>query len=194
MIEISAWGNNHLGENLTRGSGALVLLIRGDLLRRYPNSVIYAVKAVKTGSTLGLSTSPADERPAIFRGTMKPDVTFLGFNLTEAAALGLDPAHPDGWFFVIQEQPTEPRFGMDVADFVKPPQPPPLNTWDDLSWRHLAGTEAGLKAMSHASVKIVLPNVPRATWGNNSNSAHHAYITLQRPVRIAIHASRMIKR
>ena len=125
---------------------------------------------------------------------MKPDVTFLGFNLTEAAALGLDPAHPDGWFFVIQEQPTEPRFGMDIAEFVKPPQPPPLNTWDDLSWRHFAGTEAELKAMSHASVNTVLPNLPRATWGNNSNSAHHAYITLQRPVRIAIHASRMIKR
>ena len=95
---------------------------------------------------------------------------------------------------MIQEQPTEPRFGMDVADFVKPPQPPPLQTWDDLSWRHLANTEAELKAMSHASVKIVLPNLAKANWGLNSNSAHHAYITLQRPVRIAIHAKQMIKR
>ena len=195
MREISVWLNNHLGQNLTRGSGGnLVLLIRGELLRRYPNSVIYAVKAVKTGGKIGLSTNANEELPPIFRGTMKPDVTFLGFNLTEAAALGRDPAHPNGWFFMIQEQPTEPRFGMDVADFAKPPQPPPLNTWDDLSWRHLAKTEAELKAMSHASVKIVLPNVPKAIWGINSNSAHHAYITLQRPVRIAIHAKQMIKR
>src|SRR6185369_3750050 len=194
MKEIRTWGNTHLGENLTRGSsGNLVLLIRGELLRRYPNSVIYAVKAVKTGGKLGLSTNANDESLPIFRGKMKPDVTFLGFNLTEAAALGLDPAQPNGWFFVIQEQPTEPRFGMDVADFVKPPQPPPLQTWDDLSWRHLANTEVELNAMTHASVKIVLPNLPKATWGINSNSAHHAYITLQRPVRIAIHAKQMIK-
>jgi len=195
MKEIRTWGNTHLGQNLTRGSsGNLVLLIRGELLRRYPNSVIYAVKAVKTGGKLGLSTNANDESLPIFRGTMKPDVTFLGFNLTEAAALGLDPAQPNGWFFVIQEQPTEPRFGMDVADFVKPPQPPPLQTWDDLSWRHLANTEVELNAMTHASVKIVLPSLPKATWGINSNSAHHAYITLQRPVRIAIHAKQMIKR
>jgi len=194
MLEISEWQNNHLGDSLPRGRGNLVLLIRGDLLLRYPNSVIYAVAAEKTGGGLGLSTRPADELPPIFRGTLKPDVTFLGFQLTEDAALGKDPNHPDGWFFVIQEQPTEPRFGMDVAEFVKPPQPPPLNAWDDLSWRHLVGSEAELKAMSHASVKTVLPNVPKARWGNNSNSAHHAYITLQRPVRIAIHAKQMIKR
>lgn len=193
MNEINTWSKNHLGQNLTRGSGTLVLLIRGELLRRYPNSVIYAVKAVKEGGTLGLSTAPADERSPIFRGTMKPDITFVGFNLTEAAALGRDPAHPQGWFFVIQEQPTEPRFGLDIADFVKPPQPPPLVTWDDLSWRHLASTEAELKAMSHASVKTVLQNAPKARWGVDSNSAHHAYITLQRPVRIAIHANQMIK-
>jgi hypothetical protein len=116
---------------------------------------------------------------------LKPDVTFLGFDLEE------DDARADpGWFFVIQQQPTEPRFGMDVGDFSK--EAPTLTTWNDLSWRHLAETEADLKALSHVSINTALPEIDKAKWGKNS--AHQAYITLQRPVRIAIHASEMIKR
>ena len=55
-------------------------------------------------------------------------------------AKGEPPHNPDGWFFVIQQQPTEPRFGMDAADFTK--DPPALTaTWNELSWRHMARTE-----------------------------------------------------
>jgi hypothetical protein len=180
---INQWRDRKLGENAGAGE-QLVLLIRGELLRRYPNSVIYAVAAKREQGRLELS-DPAVESHPLFRGTLKPDVTFLGFALTDKEAIA-DP----GWFFVIQEQPTEPRFGMDVANFAKPL--PELETWNDLSWRHLANTEAELKALSHASTKTVLPEVAdKAKWGKNS--AHQAYITLQRPVRIAIHAKEMIK-
>ena len=181
---INQWLDRKLGENAGAGE-QLVLLIRGELLRRYPNSVIYAVAAVREGDQLELSSDPAMESHPLFRGTLKPDITFLGFALTDKEAIA-DP----GWFFVIQEQPTEPRFGMDVANFAKPL--PDLATWNDLSWRHLANTEAELKALSHASTNTVLPDVAdKAKWGKNS--AHQAYITLQRPVRIAIHAKEMIK-
>jgi hypothetical protein len=181
---INQWRDRKLGENAGAGE-QLVLLIRGELLRRYPNSVIYAVAAVREGDQLELSSDPAKESHPLFRGTLKPDVTFLGFALTDKEAI----AEP-GWFFVIQEQPTEPRFGMDVANFAKPL--PALATWNDLSWRHLANTEAELTALSHASTKTALPDVAdKAKWGKNS--AHQAYITLQRPVRIAIHAKEMIK-
>ena len=54
----------------------------------------------------------------------------------------------------------------------------------------MANTEEELKALSHASIKTVLPAIDKANWGRNS--AHQAYITLQRPVRIAIHAREMI--
>jgi hypothetical protein len=181
---IKNWGDRKLGEN-ARGGEKLVLLLRGELLRRYPNSVIYAVAAVRKDGQLELSRNPADERHPVFRGVLKPDVTFLGFDLEEDDAL----ANP-GWFFVIQQQPTEPRFGMDAADFTK--TAPPLTTWNDLSWRHLAETEAELKALSHVSINAALPQIDKAKWGKNS--AHQAYITLQRPVRIAIHATEMIKR
>jgi hypothetical protein len=191
---ISKWRDRLLGQNTPRTSGKLVLLIRGDLLRRYPNSVIYAVRAVKPqpNAKLDLSTKTEDERHPLFRGTLKPDVTFLGFNLTDAEALGKPPNDPNGWFFVIQQQPTEPRFGLDVADFVTPPQPPSLTTWNDLSWRHFAKTEAELKALSHVSANTVFPEIDHVTWGKSA--AHQAFITLQRPVRIAIHAKQMIKK
>jgi hypothetical protein len=176
---IMAWGDRSLGTNAHEG-GKLVLLLRGELLRRYPNSVIYAVKA---NGRLTLSPDPKDERHPLFRGTLKPDVTFLGFDLTREDAIA-DP----GWFFVIQQQPTEPEFGLDAADFSKPA--PALTTWDNLSWRHLADTEAELKTMSHASIRTLLPDIGGVVWGKTA--AHQAFITLQRPVRIAIHARQMI--
>jgi hypothetical protein len=181
---IKEWGDRALGENAVAGD-QLVLLLRGELLRRYPNSVIYAVAAVSTEGQLDLSKNPADERHPLFRGTLKPDVTFLGFNLKREDAIA-DP----GWFFVIQQQPTEPCFGLDVADFGKPL--PVLKSWNDLSWRHFAGTPAELQALSHLSVKTTLRVLDNVTWGRNG--AHQAYITLQRPVRIAIHARDMIPR
>ncbi len=178
---ISKWGNAELGKNARAGE-KLVLLIRGELLRRYPNSVIYAVAAVQKDGQFHLS-KPAVERHPLFRGTLKPDVTFLGFDLTKEEAIA-DP----GWFFVIQEQPTEPRFGLDAPDFDE--VLPVLDNWNKLSWRHLVNTEEELKALSHASIKTVLPDIDKAKWGRNS--ANQAYITLQRPVRIAIHAREMI--
>ena len=188
---ITNWKDRKLGENSPNTSGKLVLLIRGELLRRYPNSVIYAVRAVKFNNTLDLSRDAKDERHPIFRGTLKPDVTFLGFNLSDAEALGKPPNDPNGFFFVIQQQPTEPAFGLDVADFVKPLPDPPAS-WNDLSWRHFAKTEDELKALVHVSTSKVFPEIDRVTWGKNS--AHQAFITLQRPVRIAIHAKQMIKK
>ena len=89
---------------------------------------------------------------------------------------------------------------MDEAKFDKPEPPPKPKRWNDLSWRHLANTEEELKNLSHASlnsIKKLFPNIDKekidnARWGRNS--AHQAYITLQRPVRIGIHARDIIKR
>ena len=197
---ITNWGDRKLGSNSPNSTGTLVLLIRGELLRRYPNTVIYAVPAIKKDGKLTLAPKSDDERHPLFRGTLKPDVTFLGFTLTDAEALGEAPHKPEGWFFVIQQQPTEPRFGMDEAKFDKPEPPPKPATWSDLSWRHLANTEEELKKLSHASLNAITKLFPdinkekidNAQWAKNS--AHQAYITMQRPVRIAIHARDIIRK
>ena len=170
---IDQWGTKSLGENLL-GPGPdenIVLLIRGELLSRYPNAVIYATEAKKNPD--GTQVTPREPGPTekypIFQGTLEPDITFLGFDLTSTEAKGTtgNPSKP-GWFFIIQEQPTEPHFGFDKPeDFgrrshVSVAQPPPAS--------------------------LELP--PRAVWGKNS--AHMAVITRQQPVRIAIHATQMI--
>jgi hypothetical protein len=92
----------------------LVLLVRGDVLHRYPNLLVYAARAVWNAENkrdLG-----AEERQPIFSGSLKPDIAFFGFSLTGEQARGEStaPGQGDpGWFFVLQEQPSEPRFGLD---------------------------------------------------------------------------------
>ena len=157
------------------GAGAhVVLLIRGELLHRYPDALIYAVRA-KTTKALG-----TEEKLPLFRGRIDPDITFLGFELTEAQARGTET--DPGWFFVIQEQPTAPRFGMDEA------RDGPLDTWNDLSWSDV-GTAPG----THVAVLATAPAVAQpggVAWG--FNAAHMAAVLRQRPVRIAIHARRLL--
>jgi hypothetical protein len=66
------------------GPGAvssLVLVIRGELLRRYPNTIIYAAEAV-AGDTPGTFVPGDNEKYPQFGGTLAPDVTFIGFELT----------------------------------------------------------------------------------------------------------------
>jgi hypothetical protein len=119
----------------------IVLLIRGELLRRYPNTVIFAGKA-KAGpdGDNGRVLDETDERFPIFRGTLSPDITFLGFNLSVDDARGGTTASPLGFFFVFTEQPTEPRFGLE------PEASDPVTQWEDLAWTNFAGVAGNRRA------------------------------------------------
>ena len=92
--------------------GNLVLLVRGELLRRYPNAVIYATEAVLDAQ--GRRALGAEQKQPLFRGTLTPDVTFFGFDLDAATASG--DGGDEGWFFVFEPPPSEPRFGFEPAD------------------------------------------------------------------------------
>ena len=103
------WATTPLGAHLRGedGDGQLILLVRGELLRRYPTTNVYAAPAGPGGDP-----DPATRLAPMFRGSLDPDVTFLGFALSEEAALGKDPPG-SGWFFVFEQHPGEPRFGFD---------------------------------------------------------------------------------
>jgi hypothetical protein len=188
ITRITSWAaDSRLGSHSARGSavGQMVLLIRGDLLRRYPRAMVYALESVWSadGTRRELGTV---ERYPIFRATQAPDITMLGFPLTEADVRGADNkagGHP-GWFFVLQEQPTEPRFGMDVATTYGGT---PAH-WRDLTWGHLAQDEAALKQIVYVPIDGLLKDavVDQIPWGKNS--AHMATITRQPPFRVAVHA------
>jgi hypothetical protein len=201
---IHGWSRtSDLGHNGMQGPNApepLVLLVRGDLLRRYPNALVYAVKAEDNPD--GPRTLGDEERHPLFRGRLDPDVSFFGFNLDETQVRG--GSGNAGWFFVLQEQPSEPRFGLDVGE----PPAASLTAWRNLSWGHLAQDASSLQALVYVDLNAQLPdttgvipetNGPIVAWHGNSGlgpigsrASDLAYITLQRPARVAIHGSQLL--
>jgi hypothetical protein len=175
LAPIASWSPDAgLGGNF--GAGAhVVLLIRGELLQRYPDALVYA------GRAAALDRLGTEEKLPLFRGRIEPDITFLGFDLTEAQARGpkLDP----GWFFVIQEQPTAPRFGFDET------RETPLDTWNDVAWSDV-GTQPGAHVVALDPAAPSVANPGGIAWA--FNAAHMAAILRQRPVRIAIHARQLL--
>ena len=163
---IRDWGVRKLGD--AAGAPAreqFVMLMRSALLRRYPNAIIYAAPAIAGAGTRTPDLDPAHERFPSFRGEMKPDVSFFGFDITPAAAQGTDGTA--GYYIVIQEHPTEPRFGVDVG----------TPTGSGTHVRVADGAPAGLPASA-------------LTWGRNA--AHVAGMLRRRPFRVAIHASKLV--
>jgi hypothetical protein len=169
-----------LGENAP-GSGAadagrIVLLLRGDLLRRYPTAILYASQA-KAGPAFDLA---GKELHPIFTGTLQPDVSFFGFELTAAEATGAGGG--DGWYLVFQEQPSETQFGLDEADTAEP-----MKTWQDLTWAHMG---AGVTYIDLDRAFDKPADQGGIGWG--THAADMAVVTSQQPVRVAIHAARLL--
>jgi len=128
----------------------VVLLVRGELLRRYPNTDIFAGKAKPgTGGEHGRVLDETDERHPIFRGTLAPDITFFGFNLSVDDARGGTPAAPEGFFFVFQEQVTETRFGLE------PQASGTVTKWADLAWTNFGGAPPPPGAGAHRAAGAV---------------------------------------
>jgi hypothetical protein len=202
----------------------LVLVIRGDLLKRYPNTVIFAQVAKwqtrpdgSIDNTLpreieDLAALTPDElknlsrdkvRTPLYEARVGPDVTFIGFDLTAKEARGdpgTQPADKPGWFFILKERPGEPRFGLDQQLNAT------LNTVNDLSWpAAVPGLQDGdyLPATSLAGFTLTAP--PSTDEGQFAqyqedeqvraqalSSARWAYLLLQSPVMMAVHATEML--
>jgi hypothetical protein len=99
------------------GDKQLVLVIRGELLKRYPNTVIYAQKAIDDGKgnrvIFDKDMTPAEFarqlKFPLFRAEIGPDLRFFGFDLTIDKARGTLESQQFkgdhlGWFFVIQRR------------------------------------------------------------------------------------------
>lgn len=184
-----------LGSQAPTPASVLVLVVRGELLERFPTTVICAQRAKFDGADHAaariLDPDKALLNP-IFSGRLEPDIRLVGFEIGIEQARGRRVADthgaPDpGWFFVFMERPGEPCFGLDSA-----PEPPPLTSWDDLAWSTLTGP-AGSPFVTIAANAALIPTTAGATtpkWG--LTSADQASILLQSPVILARHASEML--
>jgi hypothetical protein len=201
------WESNlggHSPRVATNTSGTyLVLLIRGELLKKYPNTQVYAQKAVyvnpavaDTPRALADENDLANIKTPVFMAELDPDIYLFGFDLDKVEAKGdsSDTAKP-GWFFVLRERPGQIRFGLD--DWTPIPGEPAFPTsdptdWNDLSWEHLVTTAADLNEyqidVTHGLSAV--PGTPTATWGRNA--ADMAFILYQNPVMYARHAQEML--
>ncbi|MDC3984477.1 hypothetical protein [Polyangium jinanense] len=199
---IHEWASDkELGGHATGVGGPemVVLIVRGELLHRYPNASVFARRAAWPGGDLSAPRVLGTEilLPQ-FQAHLPPDQVLFGFPLTVDKARGVDG--DPGWFFVLAENPTAPRFGID-----DPPEDAAYGaapaSWEELDWAALAQDEAGLAALRHAPVRaapwggVTRPTRrdggdPQATWARNS--AHLAHITLQRSVLVAVHATDML--
>lgn len=213
-----------LGEHDNResdgtGQAELVLVIRGELLKKYPNAVIYAHRAKwqlkANGDIDNQKERVLDEddpiadriKTPLYEAKVSPDINFFGFDLTAAEAVGGTGEHKTdypGWFFVIKERPGEPRFGLDIN------RDGDIHVWNDLSWNDaLPVTAAGqFLEITDATATIVLtdphgnPDLQEEfeqydedkfiVWDKNANAASLAYILYQVPVLVAVHASEML--
>lgn len=173
----------------------LVLVIRGDLLKRYPNTVIFAQKAItgkkadepEIDQDLSAQEFKTQVIFPLYKAEIDPDIKFFGFDLTIEQARGTEasPGFTDslGWFFIIQEVPGEPRFGMDLSydpgsDGV---------SWDDLSWTKFPDNLKFIKGSEAPNF-----NPPEAfRWG--MDSANMAFILFQKPSMVAVHAKEMLE-
>jgi hypothetical protein len=180
-----------LAQNRLYPTDPLVLLVRGELIRRYPNVIVSAVRAEPSAE----GRQPgAEERHPIFFGRVEPDVALFGFEL-DAGEARADP----GWFFVLQEHPSEPRFGLAVPGTAFGKQP---SSWDVLGWDHLAASADALASLRYIDLDATLPLDPvdadsaGVAWHANgstpSRSADLAHITLRHPTRLAVHGTVLI--
>jgi hypothetical protein len=182
-----------LGSNEQLATDPLILLVRGELIRRYPNLVVYAAdasEAVPGGPRQPGST----ETDPIFFGLIEPDIALFGFDIDPAHARG-DP----GTFFILQEHPSEPRFGLEPSQGNFGTQP---TNWAALGWDGLAANAVDLAKLTY--IDLTAPplqpshadDTSGAVWNANgtppSRAADLAHISFREPFRLAVHGSMLI--
>lgn len=213
MQPMHLWGAQPLGNRFDPIGGdpdRVALLVRGQLLRRYPNTAVYAWKKTDGKDTLlknaqGLPPDDALKLP-VFSGKIGEDITFFGFDIDARA---IDP-----WCFVLEEQMHEPRFGFDVdeptqgqprtgppqrkvsvntltqmAVFAKAgaPAAPALykdyNVYKALSWTHLGVPAGGFATVGSLKQLAQKPYAEFPGLSNTPSAAEVARALLQQPFR-----------
>ena len=165
----------------------LVVVIRGDLLRKYPNTEIFMAKADWENKPIGshkLVLDPsnaaqwkndsADLRRPLFSARIEPDYVLLGFNLGIEEAKG--NAQKPGWFFVMKERAGDVHFGLDLK------AEPNSN---DPSWEQLAEVVENQCIQTNSTRFAALPR-------SGKRADQIASMLYQKPFMLFVHASRLL--
>lgn len=178
-----------LGSNAADGPDLetmLVLLVRGEVLQRYPQTMVYAAPGIINGTSLTLDTNSADWVSPEFLMRIDAKTTALAFPLTVDAVKSNFPAGIGGYYFVFSEPVSGPRFNFDVNSSV------PLQHWNDLGWDQ--APQARGFAVAGQNLAIAPPalqsGVGDPRW--NNDSADTARIAFAQPYRVGYHADQLL--
>lgn len=183
---ISTWDNTSPVGSHVKTKTSMILLVRSELVRRYPSVLVAAVPANwNANRTRSPVKDPSRLVLPAFRGSIGADVLYAGFTEpTIADAIGATtPAGPAGWFFLLSENPGAPRFGLDPDGGTGPP------TRATLSWGHLSPKPDG----PYAPVASFPPVQDAGFTSGNATAASMANLVRQRPFRAYLHASLLIR-
>ncbi|MEU0084738.1 hypothetical protein [Streptomyces sp. NPDC006274] len=174
--EIARWPLDALlGSGLrTGGEGSLALLVRGELLRRFPGTALLAVRGEE------------GKLPAAFGG-----VPGTPLALDESTVLylfaGIDEhrARAEDWFFVFREPMRGTQFGFDSGE------PIPVETWADLTWSGVTVDASRCVRLDPApATPSRPPTADPPVWGRDA--ADMARITFQQPFQLAFRATMLL--
>ncbi|MCU1428822.1 MAG: hypothetical protein JWL83_2822 [Actinomycetia bacterium] len=190
--DIHRFTSTPLGEHVVASlSGRVVLMVRGELIRRYPDALVLSMLAgTKDAEGRPIFEDPAGNpntkvlAPILFHGHLEPDIVLVGFDLT-VSEMQAAAAAGHGWWFLIAEHPTAPRFGLRE-------EPSADNLRDPLGWGDLAVRLGGPAPIARGfldarTAKLVRDSdavgAPQATFG--AHAAATAHVLLRDPVRAA---------
>ncbi|HSI74545.1 MAG TPA: hypothetical protein VK957_01565 [Lunatimonas sp.] len=162
--------NNRLGDNPVAGKlnnqeedqNQMVLLIRGELLQKFNNTLIYLVTQ-KAGKP-DLDQNASRTFP-VFEGSIPPDIVFIGFPIKKEEAAD--------YFVIFEERMTELRFGLDET----PEGSTPGTAENDFSWEHFPSLPPD------GYLDGIQPTIFTQDW---NNAAFISKVMLQKQVRAAI--------
>ncbi|MCB0559143.1 MAG: hypothetical protein H6573_22575 [Lewinellaceae bacterium] len=200
-------------EGHPRSANRLVFAIRGELLKKFPRTLIYLQKAAWQLGENGLDKTlprvlntslPEYTLQSAFQAQVDPDIHLLGFDISIATAMGnISADNRPGWFVVIRERPGELHFGMDQSAG-------DAAGWDNLNWEDGSLGQVGnyLDLDLHQPQTLRFTNMEESignqvVWGRGEvegdepgagegNAADMAWILYQKPFMVAIHVEEML--
>jgi hypothetical protein len=165
----------NLGENLA------VLLVRGELLHRFPRTVVQAAPVIGA-------------KPDPDQGNWKQPFVMPLDDRTTAFAYDLDPEDlrsdgaKQGYFFVFSEPVTGPRFNFDLEGGGG------LRHWSDLTWEQVPRSQHNSEFAKAGSTLALTPltsdDPQHAIWDHDA--ADIARIAFDKPVQVAFRADDLL--
>ncbi|MEP6491826.1 MAG: hypothetical protein ABJF01_04070 [bacterium] len=177
-----------LGSHLADGGqGRVVLVVRGEVVRRYPDAIFLAMRADTLPDDQGrprFSANPADTARILFHHHLAPDILLVGFELFPSQI------QSEPWWFLITENPSALRFGLDLPDAGNGAAASGVQR-NDLDWNDL-GPLSHNRFLTTAGRTLTIgdgDDAP-AVWPDHAGVV--ARTLLQNPFRAAFNAHKLI--